>query len=101
MTLSTIQLQHRARASLARTPGYTVGLNMAQALWVLGYPDQALQGMEEALALAQAGSAHPFSVAAVLHFSCRAPSISPRASGGPGAGGGAVALCTEQGLRPL
>ena len=40
----------------------------AWSLWHLGYPDQALQRVNEALALAQE-LAHPFSAAMVLNFS--------------------------------
>jgi len=64
---------HHALASLY---GYDLGMAClsyaAQALWMLGYPDQAQQCCQEALALARQLS-HPFSVAfglghkAVLH----------------------------------
>jgi predicted ATPase len=64
---------HHALASLY---GYDLGMAClsyaAQALWMLGYPDQAHQRCQEALALARQLS-HPFSVAfglghrAVLH----------------------------------
>jgi predicted ATPase len=44
-----------------------VGLRMfaAQVLWYLGYPDQAMESMQEALALARELS-HPFSLASAL-----------------------------------
>jgi predicted ATPase len=42
---------------------------MAQVLWVLGYPDQAVQWDQEALAQAQA-LAHPYSLANTLASSC-------------------------------
>jgi len=40
----------------------------ALALWHLGYPDQAVRGADEALALAQELS-HPFTLVFTLHFS--------------------------------
>ena len=39
----------------------------AQALWCLGYPAQAVQRSQEALALAQE-LAHPYSLAAAQHW---------------------------------
>jgi tetratricopeptide (TPR) repeat protein len=43
---------------------------LAQVLWMLGYPDQALQRSQEALTLAQEFS-HPFSVATALFFAAQ------------------------------
>src|SRR5260370_23348460 len=40
---------------------------MTRPLWLLGYPDQALQRSQEALTLAQE-LAHPFSLAYALNF---------------------------------
>jgi adenylate cyclase len=58
--------QHRAHALLY---GHDSGASclgfLARTLWMLGYPDQALQRSREALALAQQ-LAHPFSLAFVL-----------------------------------
>jgi len=60
--------QHRSHTSLY---GFDTGMAcliwMALALWHLGYPDQALKRMREALTLAQA-QAHPFGLAIVLAF---------------------------------
>ena len=66
--------QHRSHAFLygGHDPGVCCRLFAAWALWLLGYPDQALQRRSEALTLAQE-LAHPFSLAhalcmaAVLH----------------------------------
>ena len=59
-------LQHHALASLY---GYDLGVASqgyaAQALWMLGYPDQAQRRCQEALSLAQTLS-HPFSEAFIL-----------------------------------
>jgi predicted ATPase len=43
---------------------------LAQALWVLGYPEQAVQRSNEALALAQE-RAHPFNLACALEYGIR------------------------------
>ena len=61
--------QHRTSAvNYGQDPGVVCGLLGATTLWMLGYPDQALQGMEETLALARR-LAHPFSLAQALLFS--------------------------------
>jgi predicted ATPase len=53
--------QHRAHAFLyGLDNGVSAFSHTAQALWILGYPDQALRRSEEALTLAQ-GLAHLFS----------------------------------------
>ena len=55
--------QHRSQAFLyGQDPGMACRTYAAVALWRLGYPDQALTRMYEALTLAQALS-HPFSLA--------------------------------------
>jgi class 3 adenylate cyclase/predicted ATPase len=48
-------------------PGVDCLAYAAQALWLLGYPDQAARRIDEALALAQELS-HPFTLAFALHF---------------------------------
>jgi len=58
--------QHRSHAFLyGRDPGVDCGLYASWALWLLGYPDQALKRNNEALTLAQELS-HPFSLASIL-----------------------------------
>ena len=58
--------QHRAHALLyGQDPGIGCLSYAANVLWVLGYPDQALQQSQEALTLAQELS-HPFSLAYAL-----------------------------------
>jgi adenylate cyclase len=65
LTDSTAQLALTLRHGKA--PGMW-GLAMASlTLWCLGYPAQALQRSQEALALAQT-LAHPYSLAAARHY---------------------------------
>jgi predicted ATPase len=61
--------QHRSHALLygGHDPGVCCLSHAAWSLWILGYPDQALQSMREALTLAHA-LAHPFSLANALRF---------------------------------
>jgi class 3 adenylate cyclase/tetratricopeptide (TPR) repeat protein len=60
--------QHRSQGFLAATHQGVFGLShLAQVLWVLGYPDQALQRSHEALTLARE-LAHPASVANALFY---------------------------------
>jgi predicted ATPase len=90
--------QHGARAwSYGQDSEVFCGINMAQALWMLGYPDQALQGMEETLALARR-LAHPFSLAAALHFSAHLHQLRREPQAARVQAEAALALCTEQGF---
>ena len=60
--------QHRSQGFLTETHQGVFGLSrLAQILWYLGYPDQALQRSHEALTLARE-LAHPASVATALYF---------------------------------
>ena len=60
--------RHGSHAFLyGQDPGVFAHLVMALALWVLGYGDQALERIHEALLLAQ-GVSHQFSLAGALHF---------------------------------
>ena len=60
--------RHRSHAFLyGQDPGVACLSDYAVALWLLGYPDQALKRSQEALALAQE-CAHPFSLAFALYF---------------------------------
>jgi predicted ATPase len=90
--------QHRSHVFLYGNDARVGGLSFASgALWYLGYPDQALQRSQEALAWAQELS-HPFSaagaltVAAVLHQRRReGQAVQQRAEA-------AMTLSTEQGF---
>ena len=68
--------QHR---SLVFLYGTDIGVGCpsvaAWALWMLGYPEQALQGVHEALTLAQELS-HPYSLGLALGCAMPAPSVS-------------------------
>jgi predicted ATPase len=82
---------------MGHDPGVGCRLDAARALWLLGYPDQALARLQEALALAHALS-HPVSLAYVRVFAavvsqlCRdVPAVHEHAEA-------AVALATEQGF---
>jgi tetratricopeptide (TPR) repeat protein len=60
--------RHRTHAFLyGRDPGVVCLSYAAQALWLLGYPDQARQRLDAALTLAPQLS-HPFSVASTLFY---------------------------------
>jgi class 3 adenylate cyclase/predicted ATPase len=63
--------QHRSQGFLTETHQGVFGLSrLAQVLWELGYPDQALQRSHEALTLARE-LAHPASVATALFFAAQ------------------------------
>ena len=65
---STTPSSTAPRASSPRPIRGSLALRcLAQVLWVLGYPDQALQRSQEALTLARE-LAHPASVATALYF---------------------------------
>ena len=90
--------QHRASVvSYGQDSGVNCGFLEALTLWVLGYPDQALQGMEETLALAQR-LAHPFSLAQALHFSALLHQLRREPQAARAQAEAALALCTEQGF---
>ena len=58
--------QHRSHAFLyGQDPGVMCRCIAAKSIWMLGYPDQALQSIHEALTLAQECT-HPFSLAYAL-----------------------------------
>jgi len=63
--------QHRTHALLyGQDPDMGCRVFAAHVLWMLGYPDQALQRSQEALTLAHELS-HPFSLAFALNFAVR------------------------------
>ena len=90
--------QHRALVfRMGQDPGVGCRANAARTLWLLGYPDQALVHLHDALTLAHELS-HPFSLAfarcvAALVSQCRrnVPGVHEQAEA-------AVALATEQGF---
>jgi predicted ATPase/DNA-binding winged helix-turn-helix (wHTH) protein len=89
---------HRPQVALApQDPGVTCLVIAAQALWHLGYPDQALQRSQAALALAR-DLKHPYSLvwalswAAILHGHRQEPHATLEQLAA------AVALATEHGF---
>jgi predicted ATPase len=90
--------QHRAPVfRIGQDPGVGCRANAARTLWLLGYPEQALARLHDALALAHELS-HPFSLglarwwAAIVSQFCRdVPAAYEQAEA-------AVALSTEQGF---
>ena len=90
--------QHRAPVfRMGQDPGVGCRANAARTLWLLGYPEQALARLHEALALAHELS-HPFSLACarcwaafVSQFRRDVPAVHEHAEA-------AVALSTEQGF---
>jgi class 3 adenylate cyclase/predicted ATPase len=90
--------QHRVSAvSYGQDSGVNCGYLGALTLWVLGYPDQALQGMEEALALARR-LAHPMSLTQALHFSALLHQLRREPQAARAQAEAELALCTEQGF---
>jgi predicted ATPase len=82
---------------LGQDPGVVCRVNAAQTLWALGYPEQALARLHDALALAHELS-HPFSLAfarcyaaIVSQYRRDVPAVHEHAEA-------AVALATEQGF---
>jgi predicted ATPase len=90
--------QHRTSAvSYGQDSGVALGFLGALTLWMLGYPDQARQGMEETLALARR-LAHPFSLAQALHFSAHLHQLRREPQAARAQAEATLALCTEQGF---
>jgi len=90
--------QHRSHAFVyGQDPGVACRSFMVRPIWILGYPDQALQNIREALTLAQELT-HPFSLvyalilaAAVHQFRREAQAVQERAEA-------VIAVSTEQGF---
>jgi TOMM system kinase/cyclase fusion protein len=90
--------QHRSHAFLY---GYDSGVHClsfaAWALWYLGYPDQALRRIHEALTLAQELS-HPFSLAFALAFAAWLHQLRREEQAAQEWAAAAIALSTDQGF---
>jgi predicted ATPase len=90
--------QHRAHAvSYGQDSGVACGILGAVTLWMLGSPDQALQGMEEALALARR-LAHPMSLVLTLLQSAHLHQLRREPQAARTQAEEMLALCTEQGF---
>jgi predicted ATPase len=90
--------QHRSHAFLY---GYDSGVHCLSfaswALWYLGYPDQALRRIHEALTLAQELS-HPFSLAFALAFAAWLHQLRREEQAAQERAAAAIALSTDQGF---
>jgi predicted ATPase len=99
MTLYTPRQHH----SLASLSGFSGDLGVfclcfvAHTLWHLGYPDQALTRIDEALNTAQA-LAHPFSLALAHDYAAMLFQFRREGARAQKAAETAVALCTERGF---
>jgi predicted ATPase len=94
--------QHRAHALLygGHDPGVCCLSHAAWSLWILGYPDQALQSMREALTLAHT-LAHPFSLANALRFATTLHQCRREPQAAHARGEACVVLADEQGFAEV
>ncbi|MBI3799820.1 MAG: hypothetical protein HY268_22960 [Deltaproteobacteria bacterium] len=89
---------HRSHSFLyGQDPAMACLSHTAFALWFLGYPDQALQKVQQASRLAQELK-HPFSVAAALAFAARLHQFRREGPATQEQAEAVIALCTEQGI---
>jgi class 3 adenylate cyclase/predicted ATPase len=96
MALATTQPRTRHPQSVT-DPGLACVAWAAHALWVLGYPDQALRSMEEALTLAQELS-YPFDLAYALSMAAELHQFRREGSLTQARAEALMALSTEQGF---
>jgi predicted ATPase/class 3 adenylate cyclase len=90
--------QHRTHAvRYGQDSGVTCGILGALILWMLGYPDQARQSMEETLVLAR-GLAHPFTLALTLLWSALLYQLRREPQLALAQAEAELVLCTEQGF---
>ena len=91
--------QHHALALVYGSFDPGVGLlgQTTLALWLLGYPEQALKGSREALTLARALS-HPFSLAAALNYAAYLHQCRREGHAAQDRAEAAMALSTERGF---
>jgi predicted ATPase len=89
--------QHHAYALLygGHDPGVCCLSHGACVLWFLGYPDQALQRLHEALTLGQE-LAHPHSLAIALHFAAELHQLRREGQAAQGQAEMEIALSGEQ-----
>ena len=90
--------QHRAGdVSYGQDSGVCCGWIGALSLWVLGYPDQAVQTMEKTVERARE-LAHPLSVAQTLLFSAQLSQLLRDPHSAHAYAEDSLSLCAEQGL---
>jgi predicted ATPase len=91
-------LHHRAYVrSYGQDEGVACLANLGAILWLLGYPDQALQRSRQALTLAQTLS-HPFSLAIALNFATLVHWLRQEAQATQQHAEALLRLATEQGF---
>ncbi len=78
-------------------PAVTCRSFLAWALWLLGYPDQALQTVHDALRAAR-GSSHPLTLAHALFFRAYVRQLRREAAETRDGAEAVVALCREEGM---
>ena len=86
-----------AQGVIGQDPGVASLAFLAWMLWHLGYPDQALQRSQEAIALAREIS-HPYSLAFALHFGTAVYRFRREGAPAQTQAEGVVALASEQGF---
>ena len=90
--------RHRSHAFLyGHEPGVACLSYAAWILWFLGYPDQALQRIHEALTLAQELS-HPFSLAYALSYAAMLHQFRREGQAAQERAEAKITLSTEQGF---
>jgi predicted ATPase/class 3 adenylate cyclase len=90
--------QHRSHAFVyGQDPGVACRAFAAWPIWVLGYPDQALQNIHEALTLAQELT-HPFSLAFALIMAASVHQFRREAQAAQERAEALMTLCSEQGF---
>lgn len=86
-----------AQGVVGQDPGVASLAFLAWMLWHLGYPDQALQRSQEAIALARQ-IAHPYSLVFALHFGTSVHRFRREGALAQTQAEGVVALASEQGF---
>ena len=86
-----------AQGVIGQDPGVASLAFLAWMLWHLGYPDQALQRSQEAIALAREIS-HPYSLVSALHFGTAVHRFRGEGAIAQTQAEGVVALASEQGF---
>jgi predicted ATPase len=90
--------QHRSHAFLyGRDPGMDCQIYLAWILWTLGYPDQALAAMHQALTLGE-GVSHPLSLATALFAAAYLSQFCRQVQAVSAQAEAVITLATEQGF---
>ena len=97
IALSDAQRHATSYPGSARNPGVSFRALVVQGLWLLGYPDQAVQRSQEALTMAHA-RAHPFTLAEALRFSVQLHTYRREWQTAQASAEALLALATEHGF---